>query len=101
MPGRGLRFAVSFDDEPPQVIDVLATEIATTAQDWEASVRDNVRSIKSTHTLDKPGYHTLKIWMVDPAVVLEKIVVNPGGVKPSYLGPPESYRRGNTGLARQ
>ncbi len=61
-------------------------------RNWEASVRDNGRKIKSTHILDRPGYHTLKIWMVDPAVVLTKIVVNTGGVKPSYLGPPESFR---------
>ncbi len=98
VPGRGLRFAVSFDDQPPQVVDALAKN---TLQDWEASVRDSVRQIKSTHRVADPGYHTLKFWTVDPGVVLQRLVVNLGGVRPSYLGPPESYRSGSLGLARQ
>ena len=54
---------------------------------------DNARTVKSSHAITKPGYHTLKFWMIDPGVVLQKIVVNTGSVKPSYLGPPESYHR--------
>ncbi|MGA9474673.1 MAG: glycosyl hydrolase 115 family protein, partial [Terriglobales bacterium] len=88
VPGRGLRFAISFDDQPPQIIDALAHN---SIQDWEQSVEDSVRKVTSTHFVENAGYHTLKFWMVDPGIVLQKLVVNLGGVKPSYLGPPESY----------
>ncbi len=88
VPGRGLRFGVSFDDQPPQILDALAEN---SQADWAASVKDNVRTVRSVHTLAGSGYHTLKVWMVDPAVVLEKLVVDLGGLKPSYLGPPESF----------
>jgi hypothetical protein len=90
VPGRGLRYAISFDDEPPQVIDALAHN---TLGDWETTVKDAVRKVRSTHVLAAAGVHTLKFRMVDPGIVLEKIVVDLGGVKPSYLGPPESYHR--------
>ncbi|MGA9567128.1 MAG: glycosyl hydrolase 115 family protein [Candidatus Korobacteraceae bacterium] len=88
VPGRGLRYAISFDDQPPQIIDALANN---TQQAWAQSVEDSVRKVKSTHTVEGVGYHTLKVWMVDPGVVLQKLVVDLGGVKPSYLGPPESF----------
>jgi hypothetical protein len=91
VPGRGLRYAVSFDDQKPQIIDALAQN---SLQDWETSVKDNVRKSTSKHSVPGTGYHTLKLWMVDPGVVVEKIVVNLGGVCPSYLGPVESYRGG-------
>jgi hypothetical protein len=89
VPGRGLRFAMAFDGQPPQIIDTLEHN---TQRDWEETVKDSVRYVKSSFTLAQPGYHTLKIWMVDPGIVLEKLVVDLGGMKPSYLGPPESYR---------
>ncbi len=93
VPGRGLRFAISFDDAAPQIIDAVPSRntVRDNNRDWETSVKDNARKLKSTHLIAAPGYHTLKFWMVDPAVTLEKLIVNCGGVKPSYLGPPESF----------
>jgi hypothetical protein len=94
VPDRGLRVAVSFDDQPPQVIDIIAQsfDARNGNREWEESVKNACRIVRSSHKLAAAGYHTLKIWMVDPAVVLQKIVVDLGGVKPSYLGPPESRR---------
>lgn len=43
-------------------------------------------------TIEKAGYHTVKIWVVDPGVVLERVVVSHDALKPSYLGSPESAR---------
>ncbi|KAF9450528.1 glycoside hydrolase family 115 protein [Macrolepiota fuliginosa MF-IS2] len=39
-----------------------------------------------------PGAHTFKIFMVEPTVVVQKIVINAGGLRASYLGPPESIQ---------
>ncbi len=94
VPGRGLRYAVSFDDAAPQIVTLVPEKYSAQNgnADWEKSVEDNARFGHSTHPPAGPGYHTLKIWMVDPGVVLQKLVVDLGGVRPSYLGPPESYR---------
>ena len=93
VPGRGLRFALSFDDAPPQTVLLVPEKYSAQNgnRDWETSVKDNARVVKTKFTLARPGYHTLKLYMVDPDVVLQKLVVDLGGLKPSYLGPPESY----------
>jgi hypothetical protein len=90
VPGRGLRYAVSFDDQTPKIVDVFAHNSST---DWAKSVEDSVRTVESSLVLVEPGYHTLKFWMVDAGVVLQKIVLDLGVMKGSYLGPPESYWR--------
>jgi hypothetical protein len=103
VPGRGLRFAVSFDDQPPQIVDALADN---SQHAWEQAVSDGVRKVLTPCDISAPGYHTLHFRMVDPGVVLEKLLIafpNPairipgitGASQPSapasYLGPPESY----------
>jgi hypothetical protein len=92
--GRDLRMAVSFDDEPPQIVTLVPRNYQAMHgnMDWEKVVADNARYVRTTHAVAQPGYHTLKIWMIDPGVVVQKLVVDLGGLKPSYLGPPESYR---------
>jgi hypothetical protein len=91
--GEGLRVAVSFDGAAPQVIklDTWANE-----ENWSRAVADSVRRVVSKHTIAKPGRHVIKLWMVTPGVVVQRIVVDAGGVRASYLGPPESPR----GMAR-
>ncbi len=105
VPGRGLRYAISFDDQPPQIVDTLADN---SQKAWEKAVSDGVRRVTTGLSVDQPGYHTLKFRMVDPGVVLERLVVGfadptsgypgfSGTSQPltpdSYLGPPESYHR--------
>ena len=93
--GRDLQYAISFDDDAPRVVTLVSKDFIAQHgnMDWEKTVADNARRSRTTHVIAKSGYHTLKIWMVDPGVVVQKIIVDCGGVRPSYLGPPESFHR--------
>jgi hypothetical protein len=90
-PDKSLRYGVSIDDEQPQFMPVNADLKPNL---WNQAVAGNINIITTNHQVAKAGTHTIKIWMESPGVVLEKIVLGTGpGVKPSYLGPPESFRR--------
>ena len=83
-----IHYAVAFDDETPQIVDCSTGNEARGV--WDKMVADNIRVSTSTHTLTRRGAHTLKIFFADPGPVLQKLVIDAGGVKPAYLGPPES-----------
>jgi len=85
----GLRYGISIDDEPPQIINVHEDK---SLQGWERSVADNIRIITTEHFIDAPGKHILYYRLVDPGLVLQKIVVETGEPGKSYLGPPESCK---------
>ena len=91
-PAAGLCYGIAFDDQPIQIIDTFPKENDAfyTSPLWSRGVMENARITTSRHRLEA-GLHTLKFWLVDPGVVLQKIVIDTGMVMPSYLGPPESW----------
>lgn len=86
----GLQFAVSIDNEQPQIISINKGVEVNYTSAWNRWVADNIIIKTSNHFIAAPGKHVLKYWMVNPGVVLQKLVLDFGGTKPSYLGPPET-----------
>lgn len=82
-PSHGVRLAISLDGDEPQIIRSKKT----------ADVLSNQRRWTTQITIDKPGHHVLTVWMVDPGVILDKLVLYTKTPEKSYLGPPESFRK--------
>ncbi|WP_288359625.1 glycosyl hydrolase 115 family protein [uncultured Bacteroides sp.] len=116
-PERGLRMAVGIDNDTPKRIDARkgfwdefheytpqnlertktlkplpsqnrSIRLIGTGRTRRNEVFDNLRWIDVDMDVTIPGMHTLKVFMVDPEVVLERIVVNPDNNYPSYFGIP-------------
>lgn len=87
--GTGLRYAVSFDGGEEQVVNINGHFDGETGNEWH---REHVIDSRTVHSL-KAGAHTLRYRPLDPALVLQKIIIDLGGLEDSYLGPPESLRK--------
>lgn len=85
----GLRYAVSIDDGPLQVVNIHADGSEAT---WERHVADAVAVHATRHRIETAGPHTVKVWLVDPGLVIQRVILAREGLAPSYLGPPESRR---------
>jgi len=84
----GLQYAISIDNEKPQIVSINKDE--NNEKIWEQWVSNNIIIKTTEHQILQPGKHTVTYWMISPAVVLQKIVLDFGGLKPSYLGPQET-----------
>ncbi|KKY22607.1 putative glycoside hydrolase family 115 protein [Phaeomoniella chlamydospora] len=91
-PSAPLKYAVSIGDEKPQIVQPIpSTSLGTLPGTWTAQVSDAAASNTTMHNVTA-GATTLKLWALEPNLVFQKIVVDLGGVRESYLGPPESMR---------
>jgi hypothetical protein len=86
----GLQFAVSIDNEVPQIVSLNKEDNGDIMGNW---VGNNIIIKTTKHFIAQSGKHTIKYWMIDPAVILQKLVVDFGGIKPSYLGPQETISK--------
>ncbi len=82
----GLRYAVSFDGGEEQEVNINGDFNGETGNAWH---REHVIDSQTIHTLTA-GKHTLRIRPLDNALVLQKILINLGGMHKSYLGPEET-----------
>ena len=83
---KGLRYEVSFDGEKPQTINFNGHYRGELGK-WQA---EQIIRSSTTHTILKPGIHKLRFRVLDAGIVLQKILIDTGGLKPAYLGAPES-----------
>jgi hypothetical protein len=97
-----LKYAVGLDGDRPKIIQYINERPKTDTPPewpngmpigWEKTVVD-AAWVSTTSFIITEGTHILKFWALEPGVVLQKIVIDLGGVRSSYLGPPESFRIG-------
>lgn len=83
----------------PSSIENSVNEGWPAADGWFEAAKDNVWVKKHEVSRDvlTQGRHEIKIRLRKSNMLLEKIVVDLGGVRESLLGPPESFRFGGRG----
>lgn len=89
----GLQYAISVDEEAPQIISLNREDKDSISGTWNTWVAEGIIKKITTHRIAQPGKHTLRYWMVNNGVVLQKLAADFGGLKPSYLGPPETLNK--------
>ncbi|MEO6996339.1 MAG: glycosyl hydrolase 115 family protein [Lacunisphaera sp.] len=82
--GDALRVAVALDDGPPQIV---AYPFVDNSSSWARGVLDEVCTATTNLVVPIGGAHTLHVYGIDAGVVLDKIIIDLGGLTPSYLGP--------------
>lgn len=83
---KGLRYAVLIDGGEEQIVNINGHYKGELGK-WQAQrIIENV----TEHEIPSTGVHTIRIRPMEPGIVFQKIMLDTGGLKPSYLGAPQS-----------
>lgn len=81
------RYAVSIDGGPVQIVD------ADAKRDWSDGVERNAITSVTDWPAIGAGEHRLRIYALDPGLVLDSFILDFGGLAPAYLAPPETIAK--------
>lgn len=82
-----VRYAVSIDDSPLKLVDIRTVG---RSEEWKQNVLRNRAERKIEMPFIKAGEHSLKIFCVDPGVIIDEIRIDLGGLKKAYSVLPET-----------
>ena len=83
--GKSNRVAVSVDGSDPQVFENAFAEYS---RSWKDQVMRNGVACRMRFAIDQQkGAHTIIFKALDPGQMLQRVIIDWGGLKPSYVGP--------------
>jgi len=88
--GKPQRYAIALDNEPLKIVSLpLGQNEGDRA--WQENVLRNAAPTTSVHSVTRAGLHNLKIWMVDPGIVIDCIGAETGNRQNwGYVWPAET-----------
>lgn len=90
--GRRAVVGVSIDDNAPTVVEFDRGGIELLGFQWSEAMLSSVMHGTVPMSITE-GPHVLRVWGIDSSVVVDRVVIDFGGMKDSYLGPPETAVR--------
>jgi hypothetical protein len=85
-----VRYAMSIDDGPLKTVDI---KTVSRSEEWKQNVLRNRAERKIEMPLLVEGKHSLKIYCIDPGVILDEIRIDLGGLKKAYSSIRETKQR--------
>lgn len=86
---KGLSYSICIDGKNEQIVNINGSYSNSELEKWQ---KERINKTETKHTISSQGKHRLIIKPLDGGIVFQKILINMGGLKSSYLGAPETIK---------